>query len=1217
MFKQRNKFHWKRQLTMLLVFVLVASSFPVAFASPVSAAEGKPNSPGGVSNNIALWLKADEGVTVQSDGSALNGWIDQTGTNKFTVTGAPVKKENAVNFNPVVNFTNKGNAILPEHRLTGDQMITYKDGYAVFKMTKSPGGTVIGSVEKMSNYGSAVFSHEGAELYVGNGANSTYHTFSFNDFSSYHLAEFDVSRIDKTLPVGRLDGGDQKLTRKPEYTSFAFTPMIGGSNGGGSASNYNNLNGEIAEVILYSDSTHIDRAKIETYLAVKYGITLNNGKSNYLHTGGESVWTADSAYENNIAGIGRDDIESLLQKQSRSSNTGTQIAIGLGERELAETNADNKGTFTDRQYLIWGDNGKGLTFSQQIGTTNKNHTERVWKVQNTGEVGEVLIAIPQNAIPKDAVLLVGSSDTDFTNPVVNNPLTEVVFEGKTYYTTQAMLADGQYFTFAAPAPTPESATLEQTQTNGNQITLTFDQEVELTDLTGFTIKVGNDVVTIGTGGFKVDPTDAKKLILTLPTGTDVTGKTVNVSYDRSGNLKGKNGVVVNSFNEELKPVPTVDKSKLQDKFDVINAENLKAEDFTPDSWKALQDQLTASEIVLNDPDATQADVNEALTALTQARKDLKEVPTTVNKTELQEAFDTIKAENLKAEDFTPDSWKALQDQLTASEIVLNDPDATQADVNEALTALTQARKDLKEVPTTTVDKTALQAKVDVSKNYNPANYTSDSWQALQKALDNARIVLADDNATPEQVKQAYDTLVSAYDGLRTIPSTGGDNGNSGSGSGSSAGGSSSSSTPSPSTPPAVKLDMSTNGDKTSFATGTEKKNGTQTETTVQINTSQLATILSKGNEQKLSLHVPNNGNVQTKGLTAAAVKQLADAKSSLEISNLLAIYPLPSNLLDLGAIAKQLNNTQLDKIAVNVGIQRSADAVIDRARNKATKDRYELLVDPVDLNLTFTHEGQSIQAGQLNRYAPKYIALPEGIDPNRITTGVIVNEDGSVFHVPTVVTKINNRYFALINDLRSSGSYSVIWNPKDFNDVKNHWAQSKINNIAARLILAGKGNNAWSPDLNVDRAEFATMVVTGLGLMSQDVQQKVFKDVSTTAWYHNSVVIANDYQIVLGYDDGTFRGSQQITREQGIAMIARAYNMIKPQTTGMDQSQINNLLGAFNDKDQVTNWAKEPIAQLVAAGVVDGQSLRPQEFMTRAESADIIETLLKKTQLID
>ncbi|MBD2863267.1 S-layer homology domain-containing protein [Paenibacillus oceani] len=412
---------------------------------------------------------------------------------------------------------------------------------------------------------------------------------------------------------------------------------------------------------------------------------------------------------------------------------------------------------------------------------------------------------------------------------------------------------------------------------------------------------------------------------------------------------------------------------------------------------------------------------------------------------------------------------------------------------------------------------------------------------------------------------------------------------------------------------------SVNDNTREFATGKATTEGGRTVTTVQIDAGKLNDILAQGNAQKLAIRVPNEGDVEIQGLTAEQVKRIADSGSSLEIGNLLAIYPVPGGQLDFNAISNNLNGAKLGDIAVHVDIKRSPESLIDSAHSKATAEGYELLVDPVDLRLTFTTDGKTTDTDRLNGYAARYIALPEGIDPNRITTGVVINPDGTMFHLPTVVTKLNNRYFALINDLRSNGTYSVIWNPKDFDDVKNHWARTDVNNIAARLDLAGTGNNRFSPDRNIIRSEFATIVATGMGLMRQNVLENQFEDVNKSDWYHDGVSIASEFEIVLGYDDGLFHGGRNITREQGIAMIARAFNLVEPQRF-MSPAEIDATLLKFGDADNVSGWAKEVVAKMVAAGIVegeDGQLLNPQDYMSRAEAAALMRRLLQMTNLID
>ncbi|MFE6074864.1 S-layer homology domain-containing protein [Paenibacillus sp. NPDC057886] len=462
--------------------------------------------------------------------------------------------------------------------------------------------------------------------------------------------------------------------------------------------------------------------------------------------------------------------------------------------------------------------------------------------------------------------------------------------------------------------------------------------------------------------------------------------------------------------------------------------------------------------------------------------------------------------------------------------------------------------------------------------------------------------------------------------IRTVAST--SNGNNGGNTGGNTGGNNSGSTPTP-TPPTTPttptkpvesgIETSVNDKDGTFATGKTSTSEGRTTTSVQVDLNKLNEALAPGNGQKLMIHSPENGDLKVDGLTAGTVKQLADKNANLEISNPLAIYPVPGGKMDLDSVSKQLGNSALNDIAVQINVSRSADTLIQSAKNKATSQGYELLVNPVDLDLTFTNSGKTARSGQLNGYAPKYIALPEGIDPNRITTGVIVNPDGSVFHVPTVVVKINGRYYAQINDLRSHGSYSVIWNPRDFDDVKNHWGKVDVNNVAARLDLEGTGNNAFLPNRNVTRSEFADIVVLGLGLMRQDVPQNIFPDVTDSAWYRASVAIANEFGIVRGYNDGSFYGNQEITREQGFSMIARAYRLID-SGAALSEEQATSALAGYKDAPDVSAWAKADVAQLIAAEIIQGngpEMLSPKEPMTRAEVTALIARMLKITDVID
>ncbi|MBT2765865.1 S-layer homology domain-containing protein [Paenibacillus sp. ISL-20] len=497
-----------------------------------------------------------------------------------------------------------------------------------------------------------------------------------------------------------------------------------------------------------------------------------------------------------------------------------------------------------------------------------------------------------------------------------------------------------------------------------------------------------------------------------------------------------------------------------------------------------------------------------------------------------------------------------------------------------------------------------------------------AWQGIPNGSASDELPLA--FGTNTIVVKVTDSQGNVTEYTLTITRGSNDNNNNNNNGGNS-GGSTTPSTP-PSTPPATTpppadpgVNTSVNGNNGGFATGKTTISEGNKQTSVLVNRDKLGDILSNGTGQKLSIQSPNDGNMQVDGLTAADIRLLADKGASLDIGNPLAIYPVPSKQLNLNSVSGQLGNAALNDIAVHIDIKRSSETLRNNAKNKATSAGYQLLVDPVDLDMTFSQNGKTVRSGQLNGYAPKYIALPEGIDPNRITTGVVVNPDGSVYHLPTVVTKIGDRYYAQIHDLRSSGSYSVIWNPQDFDDVRTHWAQTEVNNISARLDLKGNGGNIFAPNRNVTRAEFAEIVVLGLGLMRQEEPKTTFDDVSATAWYHNAISIGSEFGIVLGYNDGAFRGNQTITREEGMAMIARGYQLIKPGHA-ISETEISRLLAGYEDASQVARWAKPSVATLLSADIVQGsgdKGLTPKSSMTRAETVALMQRLLQVTNLID
>ncbi|MDG0810589.1 S-layer homology domain-containing protein [Cohnella rhizosphaerae] len=224
--------------------------------------------------------------------------------------------------------------------------------------------------------------------------------------------------------------------------------------------------------------------------------------------------------------------------------------------------------------------------------------------------------------------------------------------------------------------------------------------------------------------------------------------------------------------------------------------------------------------------------------------------------------------------------------------------------------------------------------------------------------------------------------------------------------------------------------------------------------------------------------------------------------------------------------------------------------------------------------------------------------------------------DGSTRHVPTQVVVSGGKYYAKINSLTNS-TYALVYHPLTFADVDRHWAKDAVNDLGARMVVSGYPDGRFNPDASVTRAEFAEIVVRGLGLKPAE-QATAFKDVAPTDWSGQAIQTAYAYGLIDGYEDGTFHPTDSITREQAVAILARAM-----QVTGLQKAQSSEAtapqLTSFTDATLISPWARSSIAAALQTGLMTGRSdtqLAPNASITRAEATVLVDRLLHTSGLI-
>ena len=416
-----------------------------------------PLGPGGITTNLRMWLKADAevytdaGATLAVNNDAVQQWNDRSVSefDVFQMTGGtqPIYQTDAINFNPALVFDGAKSMNSTLSGVIGDDnpytkivVHRYDNAFARNNLLSGGGGSTHAMWYDASN--ALKGSHDsGTSNFLDGGATTT---------EQYYIGSIRYDDTGSLLNYSRIDG--EVVDSNTTNASFTDSgPIYVGSFNGTFR-----LNGQIAEAIVFDRAiSDADAQIIDSYLGIKYGITLDqtSGGSDYFASSGAEIWDKDAAgaatYDNDIAGIGRDDATELSQTRSRSQNEDAIVTIDKG------------GSFdADFDFLVWGNDDGSTELTATGAETGRVRLTRIWAAQETGETGSLAIAFDLSnlfRIPNidlldasDFTLLVeNAGDLDFSDvtPIAADSYTDLVvtFNG-------VDLADGDIFTIGVTTP---------------------------------------------------------------------------------------------------------------------------------------------------------------------------------------------------------------------------------------------------------------------------------------------------------------------------------------------------------------------------------------------------------------------------------------------------------------------------------------------------------------------------------------------------------------------------------------------------------------------------------------------------------------------------------------------------------------------------------------------------------------------------------------------
>jgi hypothetical protein len=371
--------------------------------------------PCGFKSPMLLWLKANDGP--QISGTKLE-WLDMS--QAFNISQEAQKaspynnidwQNSTINFNRAIRFNGTTGQYLSGIALNNNGFSVKSTLFTVTDPTPA----------SAKNFPQGIFSTNNNTA-VGQGIyfikpSTSFYTLGSTD-ASKALSNSGSTNINYPILLRGIfpdsittkntkfwDNGDLKGTKTATpFETYPTTPAapknfdVGGS---GISSYANVFDGKIAEIIYFHDVLSDNEAnKVESYLAIKYGISL---KKDYRASDGTTiVWDYDenTTFQDHITGIGRDNGYALDQRVSHNTSPGDIVTVANNPAAFVTDQSLASSINVDKSYLVWASNNGVKQFNDDkiVGGHHVMLLNRKWRAHITGTVGNVSIQFDTTGI---------------------------------------------------------------------------------------------------------------------------------------------------------------------------------------------------------------------------------------------------------------------------------------------------------------------------------------------------------------------------------------------------------------------------------------------------------------------------------------------------------------------------------------------------------------------------------------------------------------------------------------------------------------------------------------------------------------------------------------------------------------------------------------------------------------------------------------------------
>jgi len=387
-------------------------------------------SPGDVSSNLYMWLRADEQV-VLGGGSQVQRWNNVDGNaTRFAIQSLaahrPTLVNSQINGHKILRFDGMDDYMrmdVAASSLSGDCTVftvmtpSSDSDVGYYLSTHASGNDRLKFGHKLT--GELTYDNTVPVMW-GENMHDRKTMVSFQMEQDFYIDGYVNAELSAPWTHNLQNSSANEASLGQEYDGSGITS--------------NHWKGDIAEVIIFNrflSTTEMNQ--VHSYLNVRYGINIPVANHIYFNHAG---------YPENIAGLGKDTDQNLNQINSQSEETGAIVRINV------PSNLD------EDEYLVWGNDRAATTVigSEVPGTATQRIT-REWRVSETGDVGTVSVSFDLGKLGmsgpfdvNDFGLMIDSDDGDFSNATIHN--LGAFISGNILTFNQIPFNDNDWFTLA-------------------------------------------------------------------------------------------------------------------------------------------------------------------------------------------------------------------------------------------------------------------------------------------------------------------------------------------------------------------------------------------------------------------------------------------------------------------------------------------------------------------------------------------------------------------------------------------------------------------------------------------------------------------------------------------------------------------------------------------------------------------------------------------------